>query len=189
MQNTEHTISEIRFLAGSVGDAYQAHQTAWSVVGQSPTQSRHFHHDYMPLPFNRGAFITVRALSNYLPGSARVIQTHHEVGSTLEFTLGAAASVIRRDKKEFPCVTRDELLQWINTRCAANGFDVQPESLNVDSEASLIAKPGKPRFFLNRAHFSGALKVTDSDLFAQALVNGIGRHKGLGFGMLKIINQ
>ncbi|MDO9142377.1 MAG: type I-E CRISPR-associated protein Cas6/Cse3/CasE, partial [Methylobacter sp.] len=76
-----------------------------------------------------------------------------------------------------------------NTRCAANGFDVQPESLNVDSEASLIAKPGKPRFFLNRAHFSGALKVTDSDLFAQALVNGIGRHKGLGFGMLKIINQ
>lgn len=189
MQNTNSSISEIKFLAGSVRDAYRAHQTAWSVVGQSPNQTRHFHHDYMPLPFNNGAVITVRALSKHLPDNARVIQTHYEADSVLKFSLGAAASIIRHNKKEFPCVTRDELLQWINARSAANGFQVQAEFLDVDSQASLIAKPGNKRFFLNRAHFSGALKVTDSDLFAQALVNGIGRHKGLGFGMLKIINN
>ena len=72
---------------------------------------------------------------------------------------------------------------------ARNGFCVDSKSLEIDNEPALVAKPGRPKFFLNKACFEGFLTVTDSDLFAKSLISGVGRHKGLGFGMLKIINN
>lgn len=190
MQNNNQTsISEIKFLASSVRDAYRAHQATWSFIGQSSTQIRHFHHDYTPLPFNKGAVITVRAKSGLLPDNASVLKTNYESGEKLNFSLSAAATIIRQNKREFPCLTREDLVRWIQARSTANGFSVCVDSLDVDTNACLIVKPGVQRFYLNRAHYSGVLTVTDNQLFAQALVNGIGRHKGLGFGMLKIINH
>lgn len=189
MQKTNPKISEIKFLAGKVFDSYQAHQAVWAVVGDSPNSVRHFHHDYTPLPFNKGAVITVRALSQYLPENAKLIKSEYETGETLQFSLGAAAVIIRHNNKEFPCLTHDELWNWISSRSAAHGFEVQQDGLEMDTQPFPVLKPGKHRFFLNRAYFTGVLKVTNSNLFAHALLNGIGRHKGLGFGMLKIINN
>jgi CRISPR-associated protein Cas6/Cse3/CasE subtype I-E len=184
-----NTLAEISILARSASDAYAAHQVAWSIIGQSPDKTRHFHHDYQHLPANQGALITVRALSQYLPQQAKVIQTRYENGTALNFTLAANASICRGKKKEVACLTKSELLDWIMRQASVNGFHVHQESIDVDTQPSLIRKPGKPVFFLNRAHFTGTLTVTDSDTFAQALVSGIGRHRGLGFGMLKIINN
>ena len=189
MQKNNPIISEIKFLAGKVFDPYQAHQVVWTVVGESPISARHFHHDYTPLPFNQGAVITVRALSQYLPENAKQIKSEYKDGETLQFSLGAAAVIIRHNNKEFPCLTHDELWTWISSRSGTHGFEVQQDGLEMNTQPIPVLKPGKQRFILNRAHFAGSLKVTNCNLFAQALLNGIGRHKGLGFGMLKIINN
>jgi CRISPR-associated protein Cas6/Cse3/CasE subtype I-E len=189
--NTKTSISEVKLLIGPETGAYQAHQAVWSFIGQSPNQNRHFHHDYMPLNFNKGAVITVRAETKLLPNHSSVVKlkTQYEPGEKLTFFLSACATITRHNRKEFPCLTREELVNWIQARSSANGFSVHVDSLEVDTDACLIAKPAAPKFYLNRALYSGDLTVTDNQLFAQALVNGIGRHKGLGFGMLKIINH
>lgn len=184
-----NTLAEISFLAQSANDAYTAHQAAWSIIGPAPDKTRHFHHDYQQLPANQGALITMRALSQYLPQQAKAIQIRYESGTALNFTVAANASICRGKKKEVPCLTKSELLDWIIRQASVHGFHIRQEFIDVDTQPSLIKKPGKPVFFLNRAHFTGILTVTNSDTFAQALISGIGRHRGLGFGMLKIINK
>ncbi|MDO8937554.1 MAG: type I-E CRISPR-associated protein Cas6/Cse3/CasE [Methylicorpusculum sp.] len=187
--HTKSSLAEIKLIATCTIDAYKAHQSAWQFLGKSPHNRRHFHHDFVPLPFNQGAVITIRASPEHLPANAKPVHINYEPGIPLEFSLVCSPTISRGNGKEEPCLTHKELLAWICTRSKPNGFEVIQDSLDFDTEPVLIAKPGKPKFYLNRAYFNGALKVTDSDLFAKALTVGIGRHKGLGFGMLKITNH
>ncbi|MCX7099836.1 MAG: type I-E CRISPR-associated protein Cas6/Cse3/CasE [Methylococcales bacterium] len=189
-----NTLAELKFLASNVNDAYGAHQAAWKVVGASPTSGRHFHHDYNILPSNRGCLITVRAEARNFDKdhplyNAPTIQTTYEKGTTLHFLLTSAAIIKEPRKPQRPCVTRHDHLGWILMHSARNGFCINSDSLEIDNEPALIAKPGRPKFSLNKARFEGCLTVTDTDLFAKSLTSGVGRHKGLGFGMLKIINN
>ena len=194
MPNDNFT-AEFKFLARNVADAYSAHQAAWDVVGPSPTDKRHFHHDYNLLPNNQGCLITVRAESHhfdkahYFHNNASIIRTEYDEGTRLRFLLISSALIKSPNEPQRPCVTYHEHLGWIIMHSARNGFCVDSKSLEIDNEPALVAKPGRPKFFLNKACFEGFLTVSDSDLFAKSLISGVGRHKGLGFGMLKIINN
>ena len=194
MPNNSFT-SEFKFLARNVADAYSAHQAAWDVVGPSSTDKRHFHHDYNLLPNNHGCLITVRAephyfdKAHYFHNNASVIRTRFDTGTMLRFSLTAVASIKSPNKPERQCFTYHEHENWIVKNSVNRGFSVDTKSLEIDNEPAVVAKPGRPIFFLNRAYFEGLLTVTDSDGFADSLISGLGRHKGLGFGMLKIIND
>ena len=194
MPNDNFT-AEFKFLARNVTDAYRTHQAAWDVVGPSPTDKRHFHHDYNLLPNNQGSLITVRAESHYFDKAhyfhqnASIIRTHYDTGTRLGFLLTAVAAIKSPNKPVRPCVTDQEHIGWLIQQSTIRGFSVEVKSLDIHHEPALIAKPRHPKFFVNRACFEGFLTVTDSEVFARSLISGIGRYKGLGFGMLKIINN
>jgi len=108
---------------------------------------------------------------------------------TLNFALSACASTRQTGtNREVPCLSRDQLVDWLDRHALRHGFQVDLPLLAIDTQALPVVKPGHPVFFLNKAFYSGNLTVADSEFFSKALTEGIGRHKGLGFGMLKIIN-
>jgi CRISPR-associated protein Cas6/Cse3/CasE subtype I-E len=184
-----NSLSEIRFLAPSVRNAYAAHKAAWQVMGQSPDKTRHFHHECNFLPSKDGALITIRARPEYLPPESTPVRTSYDAGLQLNFVLTACASTRQAGaNREVPCLSRDQLVDWIDRHSLKKGFKVDHPLLVVDTQALPVIKPGNSVFFLNKAFYSGNLTVVDSELFSKTLAEGIGRHKGLGFGMLKIIN-
>lgn len=184
-----NALSEIKFWASSVRDVYAAHKATWQVMGQSPDQTRHFHHDCNFLPSREGALITIRARPDHLPLESTPVKIAYEAGITLNFALSACASTrLTGANREVPCLSRDQLVDWLDRHALRHGFQVDHPLLAVDTQALPVVKPGHPAFFLNKAFYSGNLTVIDNALFSKALTEGIGRHKGLGFGMLKIIN-
>lgn len=84
----------------------------------------------------------------------------------------------------------DGQVEWLKRKLMENGAVLRDVSI-------VFAKPYKPYkgFTQNQkgymviygVMFEGFLQVTDTKLFQQALDNGIGRGKGLGFGLLSVI--
>ena len=88
-------------------------------------------------------------------------------------------------------VTADQQLGWLLSRTATLGIDVHPPQ--EESPAVLVSDRRTTRFGRNgstvtlvTATFDGRLHVTDASLLRQALVNGVGRAKGYGCGMLTL---
>lgn len=87
-------------------------------------------------------------------------------------------------------VTPEHQIEWLKTKAAANGFEL------VEDNCFVLAKEWK-NFYKNASgkdmrvrlmlvSFEGILRVTDADAFRNALINGIGRGKAYGAGMLTI---
>ncbi|GAB6142533.1 hypothetical protein JCM14076_32630 [Methylosoma difficile] len=181
-----NNIAEVQFLLSST-DAYNAHRAAWQVMGSDGSGQRGFHYDFRPLPSGGQSLITLRADKTVLPDQASEVNTYYAVGQPLAFSVAAVASkTLAKSRKILPLTTGDELWAWLLRNGHANGFAPHADSLGFFTEAVLIRKPRTPAFFLNRATFDGVLSVTDSTLFANTLRTGIGKHRGLGFGMMKI---
>ncbi len=82
--------------------------------------------------------------------------------------------------------------QWLERRSIENGFEI----LNIEQmrlPEFIITDDGKQHGWKDKDHiqirgveFNGILRITDKELFATALKNGIGRAKTFGFGLLSI---
>lgn len=89
-------------------------------------------------------------------------------------------------------ITPEYQLKWLLNRCESLGFSVDPEEV-------LVTKSQWQRFYksdqrkkpvsLLSVTFEGILTVTDETCFRQTLVEGIGRGKAFGLGLLTIIRQ
>ena len=75
-----------------------------------------------------------------------------------------------------------ERLQWLERKARAAGFELVGET-DVQTSRTKLTKSGTV-FYVDRAVFTGVLRVTDKALFAQALEAGIGPSKAIGFGLL-----
>lgn len=90
-------------------------------------------------------------------------------------------------------VRLDELYKFFLDRTEKNGFSVKEGEFDITSKGEKLfikkdANEGKnTRVNLVSATYEGILTVTDVDKFKEALVNGIGRKKAYGFGLLTII--
>lgn len=87
----------------------------------------------------------------------------------------------------------DELYKFFLDRTEKNGFSAKEDEFDITSRGEKLfikkdANEGKnTRVNLVSATYEGILTVTDVDKFKEALVNGIGRKKAYGFGLLTII--
>lgn len=87
------------------------------------------------------------------------------------------------------CRTEDEMRQWLLDRCEKHGFAVDGDLLKIRrTEWSEFVKrnAGGNVVSLNVVDYEGHLVITDAELFKEVLVNGLGRAKAYGCGMLKI---
>lgn len=97
---------------------------------------------------------------------------------------------VRRENssgKIIPLRGREAVADWFCAKAPAWGFEVRPDSLLVARlEVDRFAKGGR-EVTLAKATLTGFLDVTDSDLFAASALQGIGRAKAFGCGLLQIV--
>ena len=87
-------------------------------------------------------------------------------------------------------ITPEHQTQWLLDRCEAHGFSVDPEEVVVISSQWQRFYKGSERkhpVTLLSVTFDGILTVTDEVSFRQTLVEGIGRGKAFGQGMLTVM--
>ena len=82
-------------------------------------------------------------------------------------------------------VSIEEFPEWLQEKAQKNGFFVDLSSLKITKR---FVKNFKDKAQQERKIYAtdciGVLTVTDSEAFSKVLVNGIGRSKAYGFGML-----
>lgn len=140
--------------------------------------------------------------TDYAPMLARVV-TGQEWGFRL--TANPVKSLHRPGQrgKTVPHVTEDQQIAWLLDRTPRHGFEIRgvPSSgpggeapdVRVTRRADLgfgkhddAGPGGRRRVTLRQARFDGTLRVTDADALRAAMVQGIGRGKAYGCGLLTL---
>ncbi|MDF7639255.1 type I-E CRISPR-associated protein Cas6/Cse3/CasE [Lactobacillus sp. ESL0791] len=98
----------------------------------------------------------------------------------------------KKQGRVFPHVTVEQQLKWLIGRSEKLGFQLvtKDNKLSFDivgRDWPLLSHKGKRRVRLSRVTFEGILRITDADKFKQALINGIGREKAFGMGLMTVI--
>lgn len=75
-------------------------------------------------------------------------------------------------------------LEWLSRMGQRHGFEVAEAS--VSSRPLNFDRKGV-QFWLERAEFRGEIIVSDQEKLTAALASGIGRGRGLGFGMMRLM--
>lgn len=112
-------------------------------------------------------------------------------GELMRFRL-VANPAYRHQGRTYPHITTVQQEEWLNQRAVDHGFEL-PTGPN--GEVSFTVKNREwPRLYhgargvrLSRVAFEGILMVTNVDAFRQTLVQGIGREKAYGMGLLTVI--
>ena len=83
---------------------------------------------------------------------------------------------------------RDDIALWAIERAHKNwGFEIDPNHLQVQINPVQQFKKNGKTITHNSAHIKGELRVIDKQVFKQSFLNGIGRGKAFGFGLLQIV--
>lgn len=113
-------------------------------------------------------------------------------GSRWRFRIVAnpTKSVLRKNErgKVYPHITSDCQKKWLTEKSSKNGFLLSEDSFNVVQSKWLrfYKKESRPVSLLS-VTYEGILEVTDEELFRNALINGIGRGKAYGMGLLTVM--
>ena len=86
-------------------------------------------------------------------------------------------------------VTPEYQKQWLKDRCEKHGFSLNDDSFEVTQVEHLNFQKGKNgnHVTILAVTFQGTLTVTDQNAFNDLLVNGLGRGKAYGLGMMTIV--
>ena len=82
--------------------------------------------------------------------------------------------------------------KWLLDRCEKNGFLIKEEEFDVfESKQQRFYKGAERKnpVTLLAVTYEGILKVTDAEKFQKVLLEGIGRGKAYGMGMLTVVRQ
>lgn len=90
--------------------------------------------------------------------------------------------VITSNKKRIPVRGQNNIQDWWDNKAKAIGLDTIP-----NKTAILVEKPKSfKNVLLSSAEISGIAKVEDKTLIQNSILNGIGREKSYGYGLLLI---
>jgi CRISPR system Cascade subunit CasE len=102
----------------------------------------------------------------------------------------AIAGVNVRDERDTESgISGKSQTEWLTERAERNGFELNADDFNVvKSEWLDFYKDNKKHHVrIKKAIFEGVLRVTDVELFRNALTDGIGREKAYGCGLLTVM--
>lgn len=142
-------------------------------------------------------------LRQYAPDNVEVQSKNYDAfldsikkGSLWEFRLTAAPMISKKpdgikEKRGIPMPIRkcEEQVEWLNRKGENHGFKVIGNVMIENPGPTLFMKgeqgARQPVSFL-KITYNGKLTVTDPELFRDAMINGIGREKAYGNGLLTI---
>lgn len=97
----------------------------------------------------------------------------------------------KRDKqtgKIVPMRSQEEVATWFLERAEKSwGFRANAENLQAEKVGVQIFEKGGRTITHGHATLKGELQVTDPDRFRQSFLQGIGRGRAFGFGLLQIV--
>ncbi len=114
-------------------------------------------------------------------------------GSKWRFRITAnpTKSVLRKNEKSkvYAHITVDYQKKWLMEKASKNGFSLSEDSFSVvQSKWLRFYKKESRAVSLLSVTYEGILEVTDEELFRNALINGIGRGKAYGMGLLTVMH-
>lgn len=87
-----------------------------------------------------------------------------------------------------PCYDEEGQINYLTDRAISNGFNIEMNSLMITERGfSILKKQEIGQIRLIKVVFEGILTVENSNLFRKVLVNGLGKHKAYGFGLMTVI--
>lgn len=87
-----------------------------------------------------------------------------------------------------PCCDEEGQINYLTDRAISNGFNIEMNSLMITERGfSILKKQEIGQIRLIKVVFEGILTVENSNLFRKVLVNGLGKHKAYGFGLMTVI--
>jgi len=90
-----------------------------------------------------------------------------------------------RHGKRVPVRTED-LHEWLSGRAERGGFSLDGDSVAIQAGHIYVKKPGERGNRLRSVRYEGRLEITNSGLFQETLIRGIGPGKAFGFGLLSV---
>lgn len=76
---------------------------------------------------------------------------------------------------------------WLARKAKQHGFAVNPSEIKIDNDREFfVSPPNKKNYKLRTLDFEGKMVVTDTNMFINALFNGIGSAKAFGCGLLLV---
>lgn len=87
-----------------------------------------------------------------------------------------------------PCLSVSDQLSWLVKRSSKNGFSIESEGTGamIKSRETKEFKRGDSRITLTYAAYEGVLEITDVESFKTMLINGMGKEKAYGCGLLTL---
>lgn len=135
-----------------------------------------------------------------VPGTAKTLNydiflDSLEVGQRLQFktTLTPTKSVFTGDSNQsrgkiFHLKTKDEQKEYLVDRAEKNGFSVTTDDIMITkTQYGLKKVKGDNKYYAYQVTYDGHLTITDVDKFKDVLVNGLGRNKAYGCGLMTVI--
>lgn len=96
-------------------------------------------------------------------------------------------SVKRTGSKVSKIITDDnEIIEWLCGLMAIRGMDVFHNSIQIVQKDVMLMKKGKNSITLAYCDVIGVMKISDRKLFEKTVIDGIGRSKGFGLGLLLV---
>lgn len=87
-----------------------------------------------------------------------------------------------------PLVTADQQLQYLKERSSQHGFSVNDDEVMItDRGFELLKRKNHKALKICKASYGGFLTIEDLERFKAVLVNGLGKKKAYGFGLLTVI--
>jgi CRISPR system Cascade subunit CasE len=88
-----------------------------------------------------------------------------------------------------PVRGREDIARWFAERSASSwGFVVSPEHLQIDKiEVQQFKDKNQRQVTIAQAHVQGIFETSNSRLFQNSFVHGVGRGRAYGCGLLQII--
>ena len=123
-----------------------------------------------------------------------------DAGSQWHFRLVAYPTHSVMEKKDvpgqrgkvYPHVTPRYQKKWLLDRAEKHGFELSEEAFQVVEDHSFFFRKSSDqgrRVSLLAVTFEGVLKVVNPDLFRETLIEGIGRGKAYGMGLLTVAGR
>ena len=83
----------------------------------------------------------------------------------------------------------DKQIDFLVDRSEKHGFELKENEFSIVKREHVIFKKKSQRVQLNKVEFEGVLTVTNKLLFVNMLINGFGKKKAYGFGMMTVIPE
>lgn len=157
---------------------YQAHQHVWSVVSPNAGRER----DFLFRVRQLGGVSLVKVRGASLPVPGKPVEP---LSAQAEYRFSVLVKPVKREgSRETPLRTEKEVVRWLESRLVGGG--IEPASINIDFHPSQeFGKPGH-HHRVHTVEATGTARVVDVEKATRLLAQGVGRGRGMGFGMLEM---